>query len=104
MSPAAVGLIGDIITFIGAVILALDALQSRRDYEKREQIRENLLDPDTRAAQVGVAIEGRVVMTLKDMELIAKDKTFRRAVLGFSILCAGLFFLICSRLMEIYKT
>ena len=101
MKSAVIGLLGDVTTFIGALILAMDALLARKAFLEKEKALENLRDPLSRRATVGVVIDGSVVMEPQQVEAFVVNRTFRRAIAGFFVLSIGLALLVACRVVEI---
>lgn len=93
------GLCGDSLTFIGGVILAIDALGKHREFKKIQRTAKAVADPilaNIRLTKNGIALRGK-----DDVEEVFIYKSVSRALLGSIVIAIGFICLLLARLHEI---
>jgi len=94
------GLCGDIFTFAGGVILAIDAAQQEKRFKKvRERVKTYLNSPEL--MQLKISVEGIVVTSEEDIELPFIRHSARLAKIGSIFLVVGFGFLLTARLLMV---
>ena len=101
MAPGPIiGLFGDVFTFAGGVLLAQDALQKEKEFDKIKRVSAALNSPFM--AQLHVEVGGvRIWDTKEDVERAFVHLSARKAVWGFRILSGGFLLLIVTRTLEV---
>jgi|HubBroStandDraft_6_1064221.scaffolds.fasta_scaffold177998_1 hypothetical protein len=94
------GLPGDVLSFVGGVILALDALNKEREFNKIKKITRVITSPKFQT--LTVEVEGEVVKDGQDVDLTFLRRSVRLARIGFSLVAVGFLFLMASRVVEIF--
>jgi hypothetical protein len=94
------GLPGDVLSFVGGVILALDALNKEREFNKIKKITRVITSPKFQT--LTVEVEGEVVKDGQDVDLTFLRRSVRLARIGFSLVAVGFLFLMASRMVEIF--
>jgi hypothetical protein len=94
------GLPGDILSFVGGVILALDALNKEREFNKIKKITRVITSPKFQT--LTVEVEGEVVKGEQDVEITFLRRSVRLARIGFSFVATGFLFLMASRMVELF--
>ncbi len=94
-----VGLIGDTLTFVGGLILAFDAVNRAREFEKIRRISKVLASGIHRLI---VEVEGKTVEEEADIEAVFLRRSARFAAVGFAFLAFGFVGILAYRIMEIY--
>ncbi len=93
------GLPGDVLSFVGGVILALDTLNKEREFNKIRKITRVITTPKFQT--LTVEVEGEVVKDGQDVDLTFLRRSVRLARIGFSLVAVGFLFLMASRMVEI---
>ncbi len=93
------GLPGDILSFAGGVILALDALNKEREFNKIKKI--TRVVTSQKFQTLTVEVEGDVVKDGQDVDLTFLRSSVRLARIGFSLVAVGFLFLMASRMNEL---
>ena len=95
-----VGLCGDIFTFAGGVILAIDAAQQERRFKKvRERVKMYLHSPEL--MRLKISVSGIVVSSKEDIELPFIRHSALLAKIGTILLVVGFGFLLAARSLMI---
>lgn len=96
-----VGAVGDLITLIGGIVLALDAINKEREFDHHKA-----LDSVREAKGMGELViqEKGVMLTDRDaVDRVFIRQTATQAIWGCSLLVGGFFVLLASRVLEILK-
>jgi hypothetical protein len=96
-----VGLVGDVLTFCGGLILSLDALSREQEFKRIQTLAETIKDP--MLARVKFTKEGIQLKTEKDAELVYIRRSTKRAKWGTLVVTAGFVLLVFVRLAEILR-
>jgi hypothetical protein len=98
MSPSTIlGLIGDALTFTGALILALDALRRQTEFRKTKQLQKAVESLDG----IKLTQDGIVLLNNESVELVLIRQSVKRALWGAGILTLGFIFLLATRIIEL---
>jgi len=90
------GLLGDSLSFLGALILALDAL-----WREREFIRQKKLLRMVETLRVRLTLDGIELVDGESTHLVFIRQSVRRSIWGASILTSGFICLLVARIVEI---
>ncbi|HKV77598.1 MAG TPA: hypothetical protein VJP02_05645 [Candidatus Sulfotelmatobacter sp.] len=93
------GLAGDTVTFIGGIVLALEAARQHEQFLKIQQMANTLKSPEL--VHLKVEVEGVLITDHKDIERAFIRLSARRALIGAIGLAIGFGFLFLARLAEI---
>lgn len=94
------GLLGDAITFTGAILLALgEAGEEKRAREIVNAVTAYKAFPDLK--KLVVEIEGVVIKDTEDIEIAVKRRFSKRARAGAWVIAGGFIFLLASRILDI---
>jgi hypothetical protein len=98
LAPA-IGMVGDAISFTGALILALkEAGEEKKARELHDIVETFEKNPGMR--RIEVSIEGIVIETERHIEIALSKRASRRARVGAVFLAIGFVFLFIGRLVE----
>ncbi|MFZ0821753.1 MAG: hypothetical protein WAM91_16940 [Candidatus Acidiferrales bacterium] len=95
------GLVGDLLTFVGGLMLTLDAAHKDEEFEKINNVAKALNSPWM--ARLKVDMEGIIITDEKDVQHAFIRRSARKAVWGCRILCIGFGLLLLSRALELMK-
>lgn len=87
------------LSFVGGVILALDALNKEREFNKIKKI--TRVVTSQKFQTLTVEVEGEVVKDGQDVDLTFLRRSVRLARIGFSLVAVGFLFLMASRMVEV---
>jgi hypothetical protein len=91
------GVCGDTLTFVGSLVLAIDAARQERRFKKvRERVRTYLDSPEL--MQLKVSVDGVVVTSKEDVELPFIRHSAMLAKIGSILLVVGFGFLLSAHL------
>jgi hypothetical protein len=94
------GLLGDLLTFGGGLVLSLDALQRAKDFKKTTALQQTV------AKLVGIKLTsgGLRIFDNDSTELVFIRKSVRKAMWGTVIITSGFLCLLASKIIEIFKS
>lgn len=92
------GFLGDFLTFLGGIVLAIDALREEKKLRKFREWAETIDDPELKG--VVLTLQGVKLKTGEDIELAFVRKSAKLALTGALTLTAGFMCLFVSRYME----
>jgi hypothetical protein len=93
------GLFGDTVTFIGGIILAIEAARQHKQFQEIQQMAKTLTSPQL--VHLKVEVEGVLITDHKDIERAYIRHSARRALIGAVALAIGFGFLFLKGLAEI---
>jgi len=93
------GLIGDTVTFIGGIILAVEAARQHEQFLKIQQMASTLTSPEL--VHLKVEVGGVLITDHKDIERAYIRHSARRALAGAVGMAIGFGFLFLTRWAEI---
>jgi len=99
--PTIIGLFGDGLTFIGGFLLALDAVQKGKEFDKIRKIASTVREP--RLARLRFVLEGIEISATTDESEVERafiQRSVRKAKWGCVILAIGFLCLLTVRLIE----
>jgi hypothetical protein len=94
-----VGLLGDLLTFTGGLLLAWDAVQKEREFERIKKVAAALQSPWL--ARLKVEMEGLIVADEGDVQKAFIRRSARKAAYGCGLLAAGFLLLLAARTIEL---
>ena len=99
--PTVIGLPGDALTFIGGALLAWDAVQKGKEFDKIRKIAKTVKEP--RLARLRFVLEGIEISTVdeSDIERAFIQRSVRKAKWGCGVLAAGFLCLLIARIIEL---
>jgi len=101
MQTAVVGLIGDVLTLAGGLLLAHDAVGKEKDFEKIRNIAKVIQEP--RLAKIRFVMEGVEISDESNVEKAFIRRSARTAKWGCFILVLGFALLVVSRVIEMFR-
>jgi hypothetical protein len=99
-SGAIIGLLGDALTFSGGFLLAWDAVQKEKEFNKIQRVAAAVTS--TSMVRLHVKMEGILISDERDVERAFIRQSARKAAWGCRILTAGFFLLIVTRILEVF--
>ncbi len=96
-----IGLGGDVLTFVGGIFLALEAIKRDREFDELQNVARSLEDPTL--AMLSVEVEGVSLSNPKSAEKVYIHRNVRVARWGATLLSVGFFCLLVVRVLEIRK-
>ena len=99
MAPFYLGLAGDTLTFVGGMILAIDAIGKQKEFRKIQSTAAAVNDP--LLAKVRFTREGVSLTNHEDVELVFIHRSVKRAGWGSVIITFGFVCLLLARIYEI---
>lgn len=93
------GLVGDLLTFVGGFVLAWDAAREEAHFKRLRRWAEAFNSPQL--VQLEVELGGIRIKNERDVELSFIRRSAKRAAIGAGILVFGFGLLLASRALEI---
>jgi len=94
------GLGGDTLTFVGAMILAIDAVGRQKEFQKIQRTAATVRDPLLK--KVKFTKDGISLTSHDDVELVFIHRSVKRALCGSVILALGFVCLLLARICEFF--
>jgi hypothetical protein len=92
------GFSGDILTFAGSALLAVDALWPEKPFEEEEQVIKLRKNPALE--KLPIEIDGRILASDKDVRLVFMHRRAKKAIAGFVLIAIGFLALLVTRGLE----
>jgi hypothetical protein len=93
---AAIGLVGDALTFVGGFVLAKDAFDAAKTHSTKQREKEGFKD----LSGIGITLAGVRIQGESDVDLAYFRESAHRAKWGVGIMTLGFFFQIVARIVE----
>lgn len=96
-APTILGVLGETLTFLGGIVLSLDALQRRNEFRKTTDLKTAV------AALSGINLtqNGLSIFDNESVELLFIRRSVRRALWGTAIITSGFLCLLAARILEL---
>jgi hypothetical protein len=101
IAPFYLGLAGDTLTFLGGMILAINAIGKQKEFRKIQSTAAAVSDP--LLAKVRFTSEGVSLTNHEDVELVFIRRSVKRAVWGTVVITLGFVCLLLARIYEILR-
>jgi hypothetical protein len=95
-----VGLCGDLLTFSGGLLLAVDVAQKEKDFGRIKKIATAITNPFM--VRIKVEMDGLIVSDEADVERAFLHRSALKALLGCGLLSLGFLFLLAVRAIELW--
>jgi hypothetical protein len=95
---AILGLVGDLFTFMGAVILAFDAISKQREYLRLKNIESTI--QSKALSNLTLELDGVLIKDKDDVARAFVHTSAGKTVVGCLVLMTGFLFLLFSRLLD----
>jgi hypothetical protein len=102
ITPIVVGLMGDVLTFVGAGILALEAFSAEKELRKRRGSEIMISSGDLQETGMMVRIGDHRVKTLGELEELLVHSRAVRGRWGLLLVTLGFLLLVAHRLLELW--